>query len=292
MHKNITILKKTEPNVCGGTDSYMVDDAPKRIRSTDMTSFDVSCVIYPPDYASGNPCPEFVSAFAVPADGAWLLLLETGPGLGRRGECEIKWALVKDDPFPALVKIVNERELAKNNGFHSQTHGLPDNFGGSIDIRYASGEKIGISDNQGTVLGYQAGKEIIGVFEKALAGEKIALPDPEALCAIDFEETHSGGGYTKARLTIGKDGAGVNDKESKYDGPTVYTSRKPVEAEVVSEIKKTIASCGLFAWGRLPEKDNRYGDACRMTFLLKDGTSITVDNGRLLPSQLEISVKH
>ena len=301
MRGKITILKKTKPNVCGGTDSYQVDDAPKKIRSTEMTLFDVSCVLYPPDYASGNPFNSCVSAFAAPAGEGWLMLLETGPGLGRRDGREIKWALVKDDPFPALVKIVNDRELAKNNGFHSQTHGLPENFGGSIDIRYASGEQIGISDNQGPVLSYEAGTEIIEAFRKAMAGGKIALPDPEALKAIRFEEKHGTEGYTKACLTIGENGAGVNDKESKYDGPKIYQSQKPVDAETVSKIKKTVADCGLFAWEHLPRVGYNVGNECRMTFVFKDGKEITVDNRRVLPGQisrgffeiqLEITTKH
>ncbi len=46
-----------------------------------------------------------------------------------------------------LQSIVAENELAKRNGFYGHTSGLPYGIGGSLQIGYASGEKLVMSDN-------------------------------------------------------------------------------------------------------------------------------------------------
>lgn len=72
------------------------------------------------------------------------------------------------------VSVIN---LAKDNGFHSETHGLPENFAGSVSIEYASGEKISFSNNQQPILSPNTGLCIKELFSEAMKGEKVSLPD-------------------------------------------------------------------------------------------------------------------
>ena len=151
------------------------------------------------------------------------------------------------------VSVIN---LAKDNGFHSETHGLPENFGGSVSIEYASGEKISFSNNQQPILSPNTGLCIKEFFSEAMKGEKVSLPDVSDLCVIRFSENRKNGGFTEATLTLKPDGTGENAKKSKYDGPEVYKSVKEVDKETVNMIKANMETTGILAWSNLP--DSRY----------------------------------
>ena len=196
------------------------------------------------------------------------------------------WAYVKEDVFPALVDLVNDVDLAEKNGYHSTTHGLPQNFGGSVNVRYASGEKISFSDNQCPIMSISVANKIADLLEKAMAGEKIVLPDVKELAEIRFTELRSGGGFTKATLTLNGDGSGVNKKQSRYDDPKVYESEKPVDAATVAAIKSNISENGMLAWAGLPESGYFKTSEKSLTFVFKDGREITVGGAAALPGEL------
>ena len=278
--------------VCGGTDTSYDESAPKEIKSDKMTFFSVTSALDSSGARFG-----FISAFAAPAGDGTFLFLETG----RRGDSTVAWALVRSDVFPPLAALVKEHGLAKQNGVHMTTHGLPENFGGSVDIRYESGEKISFSDNQSPIFSSKFASAVADVMKKAMAGERVPLPDVRTLVSIRFEETRSGGGFTDATLTIGADGAGTNEKKSRYSDPKVYESSKPVDKATVDEIKKNILDTGLLAWEKLPKSDYAYGANKKLTFTFVNGASITVPSDRRLPSrisdgffaiELEMTTKH
>ena len=295
---DIIILKSTRPLECGGTDAYQQKNAPKTITSEEMTLFDAT--------SSFNTLAvdvderlDYVSAFAAPCGEGTFIFLEKRMFYRESGGVR-EWALVKEDLLPKLTAFVREFDVARGNGYHSQTHGLPENFGGSIDIRYASGERISISDNQSPVLGYDAGVALAAIFEQALKGERVALPGVSELKAIRYSEERDGGGFTRATLTFAPDGTGVNAKSSRYDDPTVYESEKPVDAETVAAIRANIDRCGMLAWANLPESDYKYGAEKTLTFVFDAGET-TVSGSKRLPSQiqggffnieLEMSTKH
>ena len=281
---DIIILKSTRPLECGGTDAYQEKNAPKTITSDEMTLFDVSSA-FTTLVVDAEDRLDYVSAFAAPCAGGTFVLLEKRMLFSDNvSTCE--WALVKENVFPKLTALVRERDIARNNGYHSRTHGLPQDFGGSIDIRYASGEQISISDNQSPILGYDAGLEIAGIFGEALKGERVALPDVSALKAIRYAEERDNGGFTRATLTFAPDGTGVNAKASRYDDPTVYESEKPVDAETVEAIRANIARTGIFAWASLPESGYKFGPAKTLTFVFDD-SEITVSGDRRVPMQIQ-----
>lgn len=292
---DVVVISQTKPDACGGTDATLDKKAPKEIASEDMILFDVTSAL------NGDGAPGHVSAFAAPAGKGSFLFLSVGEGFRSRDEKKCAWALVKENVFPRLVELVRECSLAKKNGFHSETHGLPENYGGSVSVEYASGERISFSDNQSPVISDETGGKIADLFGRFMKGESISLPVLSDLKAIRFEEIRDNGGFTKALLSLNPDGTGINEKKSRYDDPKVYESAKTVEKETVDAIKKNIADTGILAWSDLPDGRFSFGGKKTLSFVFADGAEITVSDGKLLPSQisrgffnieLEMTAKH
>lgn len=286
--EDIVVLKKTKKGMCGGTDATLDRKAPKIIESRDIISFEATSALntYGMSEKDGEDVPGYVSAFAVPCGGGTFMLLSVSGGFRRRDTKKLSVALIKENVLPALASLINECDLAKNNGFHSETHGLPENFGGSVRVLYASGEKISFSNNQSPVLKYETGVMIKEFFEKAISGEKVSLPDVDALKEIRFFEKRSGGSYTNAVLSLKEDGGGTVIKESKYDGPEVYRSEKEVSSESVVKIKETISRTLLFGWAELPESGFMFGAEKHLHFLFSDGKEIRVSGSSKVPPQI------
>ena len=282
----IVILSSTKPYECGGRDASQDTRAPKKIGSKEMTFFYVTLALgYPSDEMKLKYEPlGYVSAFAAPCGEGTFVFLETSDCFGRGGERKHAWALVKGDFFPTLVDIVNEYDLARENGYHAVTHGLPENFGGSIDIKYASGEKISVSDNQSPILSFIAAVAIKKAFDKAMSGKKIALPSVDAIEKICFAEERDVG-FTRAALTIRSDGTAINEKQSNY-GEKTYESSKEVGAETIAEIKKNVVRTGLLAWEHLPESKYGFGGNKMLTFVLRGGETIVVRDNVAVPDEI------
>ena len=287
MKGDIEIISSTGKGMCGGTDAYIDWSLPKVISSEDMIFFKAESALNAPDRAERNIEPlGFVSTFAAPCGGGTFLFHEYGRGFSRYDERIFSLSLVKENVFPALCALVKRLDLAKDNGFHSKTHGLPENFGGSIDIKYSSGEKISISNNQSPVLSREAGFEISQFFIGAMKGEKVALPDAKDLAVIRFDEERSDGGFTRVALTLNADGTGTNKRSSRYDAPTVFKSERSVSAETVQNINKTIETAGLFAWEHLPEKSYSSNKNKTLTFVFRNGQELTVRADRAVPERI------
>ena len=302
---DIVILSRPGPTECGGTTATQDRSAPKTIESEDMILFDVCSAFHPAIDAQTPKNAEdrfiFVEAFAAKAgENAFLYLAkQTIREYDQAPVCA--WALTRKDVFPDLVRLVKEYDFAAQNGFFSETHGLPQNFGGHAQIRYASGEKIRFSDNRAPIIPEEAGTRIAKIFTRAIESAPKDLPDDAALTAIRFEETRENGAYTKAALSILPDGTGTNRKEKCYEAPTVYQSQTPVEAETIAAIRKTIRNSGILAWADLPKSEYRQNEAKRLVFVFRNGAEITVPGDRLLPRalagaffdlELELSTRH
>lgn len=271
----IVMLSQTEPMMCGGTDAYQNTRAPKTIESQDMVRFDVACsltTLVEPEGATGERI-DYLAAFAVPVKLGTLVSLE----IAGRGEAPAaSWALLKEPIFPALTALVREHDLAKDNGFHSQTHGLPQNFGGHVNIRYASGETISFSNNQTPILSPNTVRAIAAVFRTAMSGERVELPDAGSIAAIRFAEERKDGGYTRTTLDIHPDGTGVNRKSTRYENGAEYESETPMDADTVAEIRHTVESCGMLAWEGLSAEPDILGRDRSITLVLADGREVTV----------------
>ena len=301
---DIIVIKKPPPNVCGGTYETQRKSAPTEIESDDMTSFSAECSFRCVSFPDDIPDEEritFLSAFAVKVEGGSFLVLNMQVGYyGER--TPPKAAYIGKDIFPELVALVKEHKLAKNNGRHSNTAGLPENFGGEVDIRYASGERIDYSNNQCPILSLEATAAIAKVFDSAFENGEIPLPDADEIEKIIFDEKRKNGGFTIAELTIKPDGTGVNKKQSRYDDPDkVFESEKDVDNETITLIRQNINACKMLAWGGIPDNGYPQTSDKKLTFVLKDGREFTAKEGRLLPHsagggffniELEMTTKH
>ena len=298
----VVVLRKTEPGMCGGTDATQDTKAPKVIESKELTVFDVSTRLNCYPRTEDSEVLGRISAFAAPSGDNTFLFLCKEYGFSRRGnDRDCNWALIKENVLPKLAELIAECDLAKNNGYHATTHGLPENFGGSVDIRYASGEKISFSNNQHSMVSAEAGVKIAEFFDTAMKKERVPLPDASDLVGIRFSEERANGGYTRAIMTINEDGTATNRKTARYDDPTVYESEKTIDAATVEAIKKNINDCAVLAWEHLPESEYKFGADKKMTFVFADGTEITVAEGKRVPNEihngffnidLEITTKH
>lgn len=281
---NITIISKPRDNECGGTYATLDNDAPKKIISNDITLFSVTSKLnmFNADEEEGERL-RFVSAFAAKTERGPFLYLETLCCYSDNLNSSLTFA--ESDIFPDLDAIVRQYDFAKQNGYHSTTHGLPENFGGEVKIRYQSGEEISFSDNQSPIIPVDAGVKIAKIFGEYAKARPVPLPDIADIETVRFLEEREDG-FTKAELKIKPDGTAVNYKSSKYDDAKIYESEKEVDKGTVAQILKTVADCGMLAWRYLPENEYAAGNLKTLTFVFKDKTEFTADNRRALPPRI------
>ena len=68
-----------------------------------------------------------------------------------------------------LQRIIEEHNLAKNNGVCVEVKGLPDMYGAKLRVDYASGERIYTSNNQDNFLSVSAMKAMLRLFRTQLS---------------------------------------------------------------------------------------------------------------------------
>ena len=85
----------------------------------------------------------------------------------RNGESD-KAQYEADTNFMArLQQIVTSYDFAQYNGYYHTVSGLPDMYGESLNIVYASGESINVHDNQNVFLPIDASRALIMLFGAA-----------------------------------------------------------------------------------------------------------------------------
>ena len=276
---SIVILRQTKPGVCGGTDATLDTAAPKTILSRDMTLFSATSALRGDSHSLG-----YVSAFAVGAGEGTFLFLETGESFRYRDEKQRIIGVVKENPFPALVALVRDCDLAKDNGFHSTTHGLGENYGGEIDVWYASGETISVSNNQSPVLTDETGEKIAALFRQLLQGPAVPQPDPADLRSIHFREERPNGGFTQVDASVTPDGAQLCRHYHPENGHDSETTGM-LTADELSAIRGIMEKSAILAWAHLPGDGFTHREKRTLTFTFADGREITVPDDRLLPQQ-------
>lgn len=145
----------------GGVKKKVVTNAPKHIQSTLIIRFIVEMSTVA-DAEENEYCGYVYNLNAV---------LENGAVKGSY-KCRDRYGSVFEQRFRASVKfmsdlyhIVIEYDLARYNGESCFVAGLPDNYGSSVDIMFASGEYIYASDNQSNFITGNAVKELVDLFE-------------------------------------------------------------------------------------------------------------------------------
>ena len=279
--------KSTDPHLCGGTDEGYYKNTSGIINSDDMVLFDVSSVLSDPgaDEDERKRKVGYLAFFAVNAGEGTFVYKVTGSGThpSRYDSCVIEWAIIKENGMPALAALTKELELCRDNGHYTFTHGLPQDYGGTIDIKYADGEKIKISSNQNPVITREAAFETERLFDRFLRAEKVDLPDPSDLTAVRFDETKEDGSVIRAELIPGGDGGcTVRHTVSAADG-AASESEHSAPAEVLDLIKATAKRCGMFAWSALPKYELPWKEHKKLTFVFDGGREVTVRSDRVLP---------
>lgn len=297
----VIIVRQPPENACGGTTETIDTRAPKEISSKDIVFFSVTSKLGYVQDGEGEDDPlMYVSAYAVPGENGSFLFYEYCRDRGYdRPECS--WAFVGENVAGKLCKLTEECGLAGDNGHHSRTHGLPEDFGGRVLIEYAGGEKISFSNNQCPIISRETGEKIHRLFAKLLKLKPVKLPSPDRIVEIAFREDRRDGGYTESHLSISPDGTGVNRKKANYGDAKVYVSEKPVDKDTVAAIKNNIEKTGLLAWTVMPEDHYEWSSKKKITFTFDDGGEITVDGSKRAPDrirngffnvELEVTTKH
>ena len=65
-----------------------------------------------------------------------------------------------------LQELVVRYDMAQKNGQYYSVSGLPPDFGIDLEVRYASGERIRIYDNQSCFLSNAAMEELTALFQQ------------------------------------------------------------------------------------------------------------------------------
>lgn len=275
-----------EELVCGGSTTTYIKDAPQVIKSDKMVYFSVSTKLHNVEDSDGNNVG-FIHAFAVlTSKNESFVYLVKNEGYGRRDNTFEDYALIKENIFPELVEIVNKHNLVKNNGRVHRTQGLPENFGGTVEIEYESGEKIYIEDNQSPFISSDTGEDIIKSFEKFLKAKHVVSQDINTLKSIRFREDRKDGGFTDILLELESDGTGKIKKQQRFDNPKIYESEKTADAGKIEKIKNSIEKSGLLLWCDVPVKDSLFSKEKQLSFIFENGEEITIKDDKRIPYAL------
>ena len=140
--------------LCGGTTEYTDPDAPKTITDTEIASFKF-----------------YASMLSVLNDGSYPSLTEPRYEFSAVREGNVVTVtrngetLQKDAVFMVkLQDVIAKHDFAQYNGDYHDTAGLPDDFGATIDVKYASGEKIYAMNNQFMFLPPEAVVDLVTLF--------------------------------------------------------------------------------------------------------------------------------
>ena len=271
--------------MCGGTSQSVDDKAAKEIKSNEAVIFNVSSALGFDVDGKQKEIIDFISAIAVKVEGGAFLLLETRKGRDRYAQIDMQSAYIKADPFKELNELVKKYDFIKSNGRFSFTHGLPENFGGEVYIKYASEETIKFADNQEPIFGLSCAVDIANIFRKYIKSRKNHIPTFDDVKEIRFCEEDDND-FQKACVDFSK---GFLVKRSAKYGEDVFESEKTLNEAQINKIRAAIDNGRLCIWDRFPEDPvKKRVSFCKKSieFILKNGASISFSDDRYIPSQL------
>lgn len=274
--------------VCGGSSGVKGEfsDAPKTINSKEITYFAVSC-----SFATmgSDRAYTYVSSLAVPAGRGTLVSLtystQSRFSGGGNDYCETR--LVTGDVFVELQAIVDRHDFAKKNGESYHVAGLPDNFGGSATIEYASGEKITMSNNQSPIIAPAAGAEIVDLLKGRIENDAVGDLSVGDIVKIVYNEFYEEGHYTTYELTEEKLYSECQFKK----GDEVYTHENYCEAGLMDKARNLVDKSAALYWDGIAEKETWHMSTESLTFVMKDGREIKVNGFMRCPNGVIFNIK-
>jgi hypothetical protein len=220
--------------ICGGTTRSQDAAAPMEILSRDLVFFKAGA-----EFGHRGMQSRVYAAKA--EKGIYIVIAEEEP----------RFALLSPDCdfLTRLDTLVREYHLIRDNGHHSHTAGLPEDFGGSIDIRYASGEFISKSDNQSPIISQEADQAIRKTFLDAITSyPRIKLPDPSLIQKVEYREQ---GKDNYSLLTFSRNGETAKlSSENQYStSGTIYKKEAQVPSSAFDRIIDDAKKYCLFGLG-------------------------------------------
>jgi len=82
----------------------------------------------------------------------------------RFGDSDEQNFTANTDFMKELTTLIALHSIEKHNGYYHKTNALPDMYGTSVDVRYASGEYISAYDNESSFLTEKAMTDIVNLF--------------------------------------------------------------------------------------------------------------------------------
>ncbi len=254
-----------EPPICGGTRHSEDENAPTKIQSRDLIFFKAG--------TDGGSMGMHSKVYAAKAErGIYIVDAEDQP----------RFALLRSDCdfLSRLDELVREQDLILGNGQHSRTAGLPADFGGSIDVRYASGEFISKSDNQSPIITRKADDAISEFFARAFdAYPRADLPDPSLIRKVTWRE--DGEDHHRV-ITFEREGViATLHSESKYaTSDMVYRSDAQVPAQAFDRIVDDVNKFCLFGLEGVRQYHTYSSHVMEetLTYELSDGSQFVLPN--------------
>jgi len=273
------------PRIVGGLTERRDPNAPAVIESEEIVFFSVSCWF---SSVAASHKYEYVAGSAVKCEaGAVAALCWKNEPYGEfQGNLT---AVVSDEIFSELQRIVKEKDLVRNNGLSHIVGGLAPIFGGSIDIRYASGEYIRTDNNQSAVISPDTGEAIAELLKKAIEESQIPGPSVNDISAVSFFEDRGDNDYTRLRLE------GTHFTSDMCFGPEEgkhFLSEREVSPKVMEKLRKIAAAGALLTMDGLFEDAGGFyvNRAEAVTFTMQDGSEHTINNRMKLPGEAGNSI--
>ena len=270
------------PQAPGSSNDQINNDAPKTINSTEVIVFDASTsmvtLALPPEQKRNFL---YISAFASVSDKGTLLLLCTEKPDNTR---ETKHKFIGKNLSSELAALAVDCDFARCNGRSHYVNGLPQNFGGSVDIKYESGEKIIFADNQSPIFGPETAQKISDFFENAFTYEEAISPDINELREVQYYQENLDDHYVRYYFTINPDKTAKLKREYKFSDPEPHLSEEDVTADVTEGLLNIIKDNDILLWEGLLEKEVII-QKTSLKFIFTDGKEINVSGSASVPLQ-------
>jgi len=220
----------------------------------------------------------YVYGYASRVDGGALVALILKGGNSTSTDATyVKTALVDEGVFAELQKIVEKYNFIKNNGNSHLINGLPQNFGGSMDIRYSTGDTISFCDNQSPIMGPDAGAEIADVISRYMTEKSIKPLDSKDIVSVRYREDNDGG-YSDYLLEGNRL---ISESKFSFGDGKIFKNEKVVPADSLEKIRKMVDAGMLLNWKGLMEIPNPVfpNKKQQVIFTMKDGSRHSINSG-------------
>ena len=155
--------EKNHDDIDGGVVKRYWAEAPKVIESTEIATFHCELSLF----AVCDVDDLGYRVYTLDAERKDDKILVKYDWYDRQGECDRAEYKADADFMANLQEIVSAYDFAQYNGYYHTVSGLPDMYGESLDIVYASGERIYVHDNQSGFLPPEAVRALVNLFGAA-----------------------------------------------------------------------------------------------------------------------------